>query len=73
MTTIDPNVVSHLVRFDGQAVDRLVRSLVSEANEIDGRHKVGQLNLWHLQSMEGALADLRRRLTRIEAFGEITP
>lgn len=73
MSIIDPAVVNHLVGLDGKAVDRLVRALTNEANEIESRHKVGHLSLWHLQSVESTLADLRRRLTRIEAFDEITP
>ncbi len=73
MKPINPDVIAYLIQQDNDAVERLVRHLINEVQEIADRAKVGKLDTHHLQSAQASLTDLHYRLTRVHAFKETLP
>lgn len=73
MKPINPEVTSYLTEQDFKAVERIAQSLVREVADLATRAKARQLSVHQVQLVESNLRDLRYRLTRLEAFWDISP
>ncbi len=62
------NAASYLIQNDKQALPRILRALASDVETLTRAP-----SLSYLGNVESSVSEIRRRLTRIEAFNDILP